>query len=35
MMAILSGFDLVFWGTVFVGLLGIAFLLMVASGLSE
>ena len=34
-MAMISGFDLVFWGTVFVGLLGMALLLMVASGLSE
>jgi hypothetical protein len=35
MMAIISGFDLGFWGSVFVGLLGMALLLMVTSGLSE
>lgn len=28
-------FDWVFWGTVLVGMLAIAFLLVVASGLSE
>lgn len=34
-MEIFTNFDGVFWGSVFISLLGMAFLLVMASGLSE